>query len=500
MADAMEVSLLSFMSSCAGKEFGLSNAQTASITGVVFFGELVGSLFWGPISDTFGRRFAFVVACILITSGGALSAFSPSYQVLLITRAVVGFGVGGLTVPFDLLAEFLPSSHRGAFLIYVEYFWTLGSLFVAGAAWLLLKDYGWRALAFFTVIPVGISSIFSLVLLPESPRWLLLKGDVAGAEAVIKNAAEIGGKPLQPFTLFVPATATHREEPGTQRRWPWNWASAFLEDYWGLVSTSEMRGLSFPLWTVWLSFGFCYYGIILLVSRVYSKGASSESSAAVEFDFPSIFVSASSELVGVTITALLVDRWGRVGTQSLMYFLTGAALIILSMRDSLRFSVLAIASFGFVSRMSAMSSSSATWVATPELYSTEHRGTGHAVCSAAARVGAFFSPYFVVSALSIELIALSLGGISVLTALVVWFLPETAGDFLDNLTVSSVKEQTERRESIRPNVPAMRDLAHSHERTQRSSAPSFSHHMYGDALEVEPEAPEEGDALVAWDI
>jgi hypothetical protein len=147
-----------------------------------------------------------------------------------------------------------------------------------------------------------------------------------------------------------------------------------------------------------------------------------------------------------------------------------------------------------------MSSSSATWVATPELYSTEHRGTGHAVCSAAARVGAFFSPYFVVSALSIELIALSLGGISVLTALVVWFLPETAGSFLDNLTVSSVKEQTERRESIRPNVPAMRDLAHSHERTLRSSAPSFRHHMYGDALEVESEAPEEGDALVAWDI
>jgi MFS family permease len=96
MADAMEVSLLSFMAIAAGKEWSLSHVQMASITGVVFAGELIGSLFWGPIADHFGRRFAFVFACLLITAGGALSAFSPNYEALLVTRGVVGFGVGGL--------------------------------------------------------------------------------------------------------------------------------------------------------------------------------------------------------------------------------------------------------------------------------------------------------------------------------------------------------------------------------------------------------------------
>lgn len=66
----------------------------------------------------------------------------------------MGFGVGGAYVPFDLLAEFLPPSHRGKFLIYIEFFWTMGSLMVAGLAWALLPTYGWRVLAYVTAVPV----------------------------------------------------------------------------------------------------------------------------------------------------------------------------------------------------------------------------------------------------------------------------------------------------------------------------------------------------------
>ena len=364
MADAMEVSLLSFIAACAGKDFGLSNAEMASITGVVFAGELVGALFWGPLSDNYGRRFSFVVACLLISTGGALSAFAPSYSMLLITRAVVGFGVGGLTVPFDLLAEFLPSSHRGLFLIYVEYFWTFGSLFVAGAAWLLLADYGWRVLTFVTVIPVTLSSIFSFALLPESPRWLLLKGRAQEAEEVVRQAAEVNGGHMEPFTLFVP----ERKHGVFHRILTLNWLYAFTDEYVALLSTSELRWTTIPLWTIWLSFGFCYYGIILLVTRVYST-ASGGAVAEVSFDYASIFVSACSELAGVTFTALVVDRWGRVCTPSLMYLITGVALVTLSF-VTVNSSSATTTAIGFISRMSVMSSSSATWVATPELYAT----------------------------------------------------------------------------------------------------------------------------------
>jgi hypothetical protein len=146
-------------------------------------------------------------------------------------RSVVGFGVGGVYVPFDLLAEFLPPSHRGRFLIYIEFFWTIGSLMVAGLAWLLLPTYGWRMLTYVTAIPATGGPIYSLILqlncvqtiylilpvaslvsafyLPESPRWLVAQGRVQEAVDIVRQAAEVNGVHMKPFTLI------HCEQPGT---------------------------------------------------------------------------------------------------------------------------------------------------------------------------------------------------------------------------------------------------------------------------------------------
>jgi DNA-binding LytR/AlgR family response regulator len=79
---------------------------------------------------------------------------------------------------FDLLAELLPRTMRGKFLVYIEFWWTFGSMFVTGLAWLILSSSGWRALIYVTAAPVTLSCIISYFYLPESPRWLLTKGKV----------------------------------------------------------------------------------------------------------------------------------------------------------------------------------------------------------------------------------------------------------------------------------------------------------------------------------
>ena len=56
----MEVSLLSFVATCAGIDWDLSDSEIASITSVVFAGELLGSMFWGHFADVYGRRVCFV--------------------------------------------------------------------------------------------------------------------------------------------------------------------------------------------------------------------------------------------------------------------------------------------------------------------------------------------------------------------------------------------------------------------------------------------------------
>ncbi len=176
IANGMEVSLLSFISTCAGQDWDLNTSEISLIASVVFGGQLVGTVFWGPLADSYGRRIAFICGSVLISGAGFASGFSPNYAWLLILRGLVGFGLGGATVPFDILAEFTPASHRGMFLIFIEYFWTLGSLLVSTLAWTLLDSQGWKFLTILTAIPVAISCLGGIPLLPESPRWLLVQG------------------------------------------------------------------------------------------------------------------------------------------------------------------------------------------------------------------------------------------------------------------------------------------------------------------------------------
>lgn len=75
-------------------------------------------------------------------------------------RGIVGFGVGGCTVPFDLLAEFLPNSHRGQFLMYIEYFWTIGCMFVVGFAWYFLFSFLFVSILIFLIILLIIIGYF----------------------------------------------------------------------------------------------------------------------------------------------------------------------------------------------------------------------------------------------------------------------------------------------------------------------------------------------------
>jgi MFS family permease len=339
MADALEVNLLTFIATCAGDEWGLSDAQQASITSVVFAGIILGTMFWGLFADKYGRKMTYFAACALITAGGFLSGASPSYYWLIFFRSIAGFGIGGANVPFDLLAEFLPASHRGRFLIYIEYFWTLGSMFVAGLAWMSLSSEGWRFLAYMTALPVMLASIVSFFYLPESPRWLLIKGRVAEAEAVVRAAAEVNGVTMAPFRLQAVC-----EE-------------AIIKDasYLDLLRDKTALRTSIPLWTVWAMFGFTYYGLILFVGRLYSNDSDDgdDDSSTCSFEYAPIFINCASEVVGCTLGALLIDRWGRVRSQTVFYLLAAFSVFLMGFETK----TLAVMLVGIAGRIGTLAAS-----------------------------------------------------------------------------------------------------------------------------------------------
>jgi len=338
MADALEVTLLSFLTACVGVDWDLSNAEKATLTGMVFLGIVLGSLFFGHFADVYGRRTSYLYSCLLISCGGLLSALSPSCYILIAFRMLTGFGIGGSSVPFDLLAEFLPESHRGKFLVSMQLFWTAGSMLVAAAAWAALPTLGWRFLTFLCVLPVLLISVYSYYYLPESPRWLLTQGRESEAAQILRDAALVNNVHFPELNLVHKPQAEESE-------------SSYLD----LIRTAAARRVTLPLWTIWGLFGFTYFGLILFQSRVYSNqdSVAETDSARCEFDYGPIFFNAASESLAVLVSVALIDKLGRVRSQAVFYTIGGVAVIAMGAGASPH----AVLFFSIVARMCAMSSS-----------------------------------------------------------------------------------------------------------------------------------------------
>ncbi|KAA0183606.1 Synaptic vesicle 2 protein, partial [Fasciolopsis buskii] len=116
-ADAMEMLLLSILGPALRCAWHLTSNEVAAMTTVVFVGFLLGSPFWGFVSDRFGRWPIFFTVLSMIAYYGFLTALSPTYVWVIILRFMVGFAIGGGSSSFTLLSEYLPVKHRAKVLI-----------------------------------------------------------------------------------------------------------------------------------------------------------------------------------------------------------------------------------------------------------------------------------------------------------------------------------------------------------------------------------------------
>lgn len=212
-------------------------------------------------------------------------------------------------------------------------------MFVAGLAWATLDQYGWRFLAYMTALPVMLASVVSFFYLPESPRWLMIKGRVAEAEEIVRAAALVNNIVMEPFRLV-----------------PLNADELSIKDasYLDLLRDKEAMRTSIPLWIVWAMFGFTYYGIILFVGRLYSTSDDDDSDdKKCSFDYASIFINSTAEVVGCTMGAIFIDRWGRVRSQTLFYLLAGGAVFLMGFENK----ATAVLIVGFLARIGALAAS-----------------------------------------------------------------------------------------------------------------------------------------------
>lgn len=434
-ADSMEVLLLSFLAVVVQAEWNLSYQQTASITSAVFIGAMTGTLLLGPVGDKYGRKPAFIVSAFIISLFGFLTALANNLTTLVIVRFFVGVGVGGLVVPFDTVAEFVPTSQRGYQLLYLGYYWCAGTLLVPAVAYLTLGDNengdgepgSWRLFVIVCAIPCIVATALAIWWVPESPHYLVHQGRTDKALEVVKQAAAENG--LNVDEVFPPHVLIKQDEDDE------------IHSVLTLLAP-EWRYLTLKLWGTWFGFAFLYYGTVILVTLTFAEndqieGAEGMKDGSYDFDYGAIFFAASAEVVGLTFVVLTVETWGRVHTQALSYLLGGISVLILAFLnngDSKRGALMFTA---FMARMFMMGSSQTTWVATAEILPTKIRNTGHAAANAVARIGGACSPFIVSHSLPMPVIGIVMGSVSFITCALSWNLPETQGKALGTAHSSS---------------------------------------------------------------
>jgi MFS family permease len=168
--------------------------EEVGFTGTIYLiGQVVGALFFGRLTDRWGRRKLFIVtlAIYLIGSGVAGLSFAPWF--LYVWRFVAGLGIGGeYTAINSAIDELIPAKYRGRVNIAVNGTYWAGAMIGAIGSFFLLNpdlvpgNLGWR-IAFFIGPILGLIIIFIRRHIPESPRWMMTHGRGAEAERIVQE-------------------------------------------------------------------------------------------------------------------------------------------------------------------------------------------------------------------------------------------------------------------------------------------------------------------------
>lgn len=364
--DAMEIIAVGFILPSMILTFGIGGAQAGLVGSVFFAGMLLGAWGFGALADRWGRRRVFLVTIALNAVFALLSAFAPSFESLLVLRFVTGLAVGGtLPVDYALMAEYLPKRERGRFLVYLESFWALGTVIIALVAWAVvpqLPETGWRWILAINALP-GLLGFWVRLSVPESPRFLLLRGDVAGAEGVLRRVAKANGVPLE----LELSAAQHEPAQSAPRQ---NTTAALF--------TPALSPRTLLLAVIWFGLSFGYYGVFTWLRPIF-VGQGVEVLATYWF----LIVLALFQLPGYALAAYGVERVGRRPTLALFLLLSAAASMTFAVAQSPALVIAASLLLSF----SLLGAWGALYATTPEVYPTEVRATGMGFMGAVARFG-----------------------------------------------------------------------------------------------------------------
>ncbi|MGC9174723.1 MAG: MFS transporter [Thermoprotei archaeon] len=348
--------------------FSPTSFQLGLMASASLIGMLIGAITFGNLADRFGRKTTYTYDLSITAAFLILTSMATSWWEFFLFQVGAGIGIGAdYPISSSIQSEFSPKDKRGMLLVLNIFTWTIGSMvfLVLSIPLSMLGPLSWRIMyASAAVIPLIVVAARNS--LPESPRWLLLKGRKQEAERSAEGIArEAGIDPRQ-------AVEGLAVEGGS---------SSIRELF-------SKKFLTLTLFTsiAWFSYDFASYGVWNFTPSIFAS-TSSYVMAIVETLLEEVPV-----IIGFAICLSLVEKAGRRLLQELGFLGAGISLVVFSIfsyyvPSAASSTAVAFSAFALMHVFHNIGPTNLTYAYPSEVYPTRLRGTAHGFATTVSRFG-----------------------------------------------------------------------------------------------------------------
>ena len=308
--DIMKPASLGFVTPGMRAEYHIDKQTVAWLPFAALAGTVIGSFVWGALADLYGRRASILLSSVMFI-GTSICGAMPNLWWNVGMCFLMGAAAGGmLPVTYALLAEIMPTRHRGWSLVLVGGIGAVGGFFAASALSALLQPlFGWRIMWFLNM-PTGLLLVALSPLLPESARFLQQMGRGEEARATYARFGAVLKTPTAAASGAPACTSgpVHPIFPDIDGR--------FI----GVTAALTLAALAWGL----VNFGLLLWLPAVLVAEGRSVGASSALIA------KSTLIAAPT----IVISTWLYSAWSTKWSLVTMIGVTALGLLGLALRDS----------------------------------------------------------------------------------------------------------------------------------------------------------------------
>lgn len=416
-------------------QFNLTKLDVGWFTSSALIGCIMGAIIAGSLGDKYGRKPILIISALLFFLSALGSAIPPTFAMLIPARIIGGIGVGIASVLSPLyISEFSPPKIRGRLVALYQLSIVTGILLAYFSNWLLL-DYSsnhqvsfaqtglfnkvfisevWRAMFGTEMLPAALF-FFLLMLVPESPRWLIQKGRQTNGMDILKkiNNPEVAEKEFAEISNSLEQEKSKLSEllkTGLRR--------ALIVGI-GLSVFGQLTGINAVI----------YYGPSIL------KEAGIQLGGALQFQV----ILGVINLVFTVLALLVIDTFGRRplligGMAMVVVTLLIAGLLFASGKPD---GVLIVIVLGAYIACVAFSICAVIWVLTPEIFPNRLRGRAMSIATfsnwGTNTLAAYLFPWYVAS-FGMHTGFFTFAAICLFATLFFWkFVPETKGKSLEQI-------------------------------------------------------------------